>query len=162
LFHNTWSGQPIRRGDVVMLEVPGVVARYLSPVARSATLGSPPAHIRDRYAVAVESLDEGIAALRPGITCAEAYEAFARSYRASGYGLPIKVGYSVGLTFPPTWVDCEDLNLLPGNGTVLESGMVLHTPRSVRVNGDQTPIVSETTLITETGHRVLTNASRSF
>lgn len=162
LFHSTWSGQPIRRGDVVMLEVPGVVGRYLAPVARTAALGEPPRYVRERYAVACASLEEGIASLRPGVTCAAAYEAFARPYVAAGYDVPIKVGYSVGLTFPPTWVDCEDLNLLPGNERVLEAGMVFHTPRSVRVYGEQTPIVSETTLITPTGRRTLTNASREL
>ena len=33
---------------------------------------------------------------------------------------------------------------------------VSHTPRTVRVYGDQTPIVSETVLITDAGAEVLT------
>ena len=34
--------------------------------------------------------------------------------------------------------------------------MVFHTPRTGRVYGDQTPIVSETVLITDSGAEILT------
>lgn len=161
-FHETWSGQRIDRGDVVFLEVPGVVARYLAPVARTVSAGTPPAYITERYKVALESLESGIAAMRPGITCGEVCEAFATPYRKAGYEIPIRVGYAVGINFPPRWVEWDGLDLLPGNRTVLEPGMVFHTPRSVRVYGDQTPIVSETTVVTETGYRVITDVPRSL
>ncbi len=162
LFHNTWSGQTIGDGDLVFLEVPGVVGRYLAPVARCAAKGEPPAYVVERYKVAVESLECGIEAMRPGVTCAEVYDAFAAPYIRAGYDVPIKVGYSVGINFPPRWVEQGGLELLPNNHTVLRSGMVFHTPRTVRVFGDQTPIVSETILITDTGHRVLTDAPREL
>lgn len=160
MFHTTWSGQSIHRGDLVSIEVPGVVGRYLAPVARSAALGEPPARIVERYEIARDSLETGIAAMRPGATCSEVFHAFARAYVRAGYEVPIKVGYSVGISFPPRWSEFPGLNLLPDNQTELRPGMVLHTPRGVRVLGDQTPIVSETTLVTASGPRVLTDVSR--
>lgn len=162
LFHNTWSGQPIQRGDVVFLEVPGVVARYNAPVARSAALGTPPPYILERQKVARESLEAGIGAMRPGVTCAAVFEAFAAPYLRAGYEVPIKVGYSVGISFPPRWSEYDGLNLLPDNQRVLEAGMVFHTPRTVRVYGEQTAIVSETTLITEAGREILTSGPREL
>lgn len=165
LFHNTWSGQPINRGDVVFMEIPGVAGRYLAPIARSASLGAPPAYVTDRFKIARESLEAGIAALRPGITYHEAYEAFAKPYVKAGYEVPIGVGYCVGIVFPPGWPERAGwwpepaFQLLSNNRAVIQPGMVFHTPRSVRVPGEvgaQVAIVSQTTAITERGHKVLT------
>ena len=94
--------------------------------------------------------------MKPGATCAEVYEAFAAPVKKAGYEVPIKVGYGVGIGFPPRWSEYHGLNLLPTNQRVLEPGMVFHTPRTIRRYGEQTAIVSETILITEKGPRILT------
>ena len=159
LSHNTWSGQTMRAGDVATLEVPGVVHRYLAAITRSAVVGEPPSYVPDRVKIVLEALDSGIGAMRPGVTCAEAYEAFVKPYQGQ-YDIPRRVGYSIGVNFPPRWPECPELDLLPNNRTVLEPGMVFHTPLDVRVYGEQRPMFSETVLITETGHRVLTEGPR--
>ena len=65
LFHNTWSGRPLQAGDVVELEIPGVVGRYMAAVSRTAVRGEPPAYVVERHQVAVESLAAGHAAMGP-------------------------------------------------------------------------------------------------
>lgn len=136
--------------------------RYMAPIGRSASLGEPPSYIVERYKTILESIDAGIAAMKPGVTCAEVYEAFSAPVVKAGYEVPIKAGYSVGTTFPPRRGEYAGLNLLPNNHTVLQPGMVIHTPRTIRVPGEQTAILAETTLITENGHRVLTHAPREL
>jgi Xaa-Pro dipeptidase len=155
LFHNTWSGRPVRPGDVIELEIPGVVGRYMAAVSRTTVRGEPPAYVVERHQMAVESLEAGHGAMKPGVSCAEVYEAFARPYLKAGYEVPSKPAYPLGISFPPRWIE-EGPYVLPGNPTPLQPGMVFHTPRTVRVYGDQTPIISETVLITEMGTEVLT------
>ena len=155
LFHNTWSGRSLKPGDVVELEIPGVVGRYMAAVSRTAVRGEPPAYVVERHHVAVESLEAGHAAMKPGVSCAEVYEAFARPYLRAGLEVPSKPAYPLGISFPPRWIE-EGPYILPDNRTPLQAGMVFHTPRTVRVYGDQTPIVSETVLITDRGAEVLT------
>lgn len=162
LFHHTWCGQPIRRGDVVFLDFTGTVGRYIAPVARTAVLGRPAQSVLDRYRVIEASLEAGLAAMRPGMTCAELFQAFAQPVGKAGYEMHIKAGYAVGAGFPPRRVEYDGLNLLPTNHTVLEPGMVIHTPRTIRVPGEQTPILGETSVITGTGRRVLSRLSREL
>lgn len=157
LGHNTWSGQPIQRGDIVRMEVPGVVGRYLAPLSRTASRGEPPPSVIERYQVALESLESGHAAMKPGATCAEVYAAFASPYLKAGYEVPSKPGYPVGINFPPRWVE-EGPYILPNNHAALRPGMVFHTPRTVRVYGEQSPLISETVVITETGCEALAKA----
>ncbi|PYM59891.1 MAG: hypothetical protein DMD79_16805 [Candidatus Rokuibacteriota bacterium] len=155
LFHNTWTGRSLRSGDIVEMEIPGVVGRYMAAVSRTAARGEPPASVLERHQVAVESLEAGHAAMRPGVPCSEVFEAFAKPYLRAGYEVPSKPAYPLGISFPPRWIE-EGPYVLPDNFTPLEAGMVFHTPRTVRVYGDQTPIVSETVLITDSGVEVLT------
>lgn len=158
--HNTWSGNVLGEGDVVMLEGSGVVGRYIAPVARTAVVGKAPPYLAERTNLMFDSIASGIDSMRPGATCGEAYEAFARPVTAAGFPAPVRTGYSVGLAFPPTWTEDERLDLLPGNPTVLEPGMVFHTPRSIRLPGEQTTIVSETVVITDGAPRVLSALPR--
>ena len=159
-FHTTWNGQRARRGDVVMLDLAGVVKRYLAPIARTVSIGEPPRHIAERYKIVLEALDAGIAAMRPGATCSQVYEAIARPITKAGYEIPIKAGYSVGIAFPPRRSEYPGLNLLPSNHTELRPGMVIHAPRTIRVAGDQTPICGDTVLVTQSGYTVLTDFPR--
>jgi Xaa-Pro dipeptidase len=162
LFHNTWTGRKIAAGDVLFMEVPGVVKRYLAPIARTVVFGRPPDYVTERYKVICESLDRGLDAIRPGISFGEVYEAFAAPVLKAGYEVPINTGYAVGINFPPRWSEAASVRFLPGNKNALEPGMTFHTPRTIRKPGEQTPIVSETVLVTETGCDILTDAPRDL
>lgn len=68
-----------------------------------------------------------------------------------------RAGYSVGLNFPPGWGAGVFLDLRTGSETVLQEGMVLHLPQTMRV-GESTPTaMSETVLVTEGGCEMLTD-----
>ena len=45
---------------------------------------------------------------------------------------------------------------------VLKAGMVFHMPMSLRADGDLAVAVSETVLVTERGHEILTNFPRQL
>ena len=131
-------------------------------MARTACLGEPPAYVRERYAILLESLEAGIAAIAPGVSCGEVHEAFARPGLKAGYEVPIGTGYTVGINFPPRWSENSGVRFLPGSKVILQPGMTFHTPRTIRKHGEQTPIVSERVLVTETGRRILTDVPREL
>lgn len=154
-FHVTWSGAPMRNGDLVYFHVPGVVRRYLAGVGRTGAKGLPSEKLRNRYELLREAQAEGLAAMRPGITAAQAYDGFARVVVRAGLRIG-QAGYAIGINFPPRWPEWGGLRLNEGCKTVLQPGMVFHTPLSIRSPGEQTPILSNTVLVTPSGVEVLT------
>ena len=73
-----------------------------------------------------------------------------------------RTGYSVGVNFCPDWGEGHIMDLKENDDRVLEAGMVFHTPMSLRADGDLAVAVSETVMVTKTGHEVLTNFPRKL
>jgi Xaa-Pro aminopeptidase len=123
--HLTWTDAPFVTGEPTILELAGCRHRYHCPMARTLYLGTPPAKVRDTEQVVLEGLDAALAAARPGVT-AEAVEAAWRRVAAKGgVTKESRIGYSVGLNYPPDWGE-HTISLRPGDTTVLEPNMTLH------------------------------------
>jgi len=54
------------------------------------------------------------------------------------------------------------ISLKEGDRTVLEPGMVFHMPPSLRIYDEACVGVSETVLVTDTGHEVITQFSEEL
>ncbi len=65
-------------------------------------------------------------------------------------------GYSVGIGFPPDWLEPSHFFIQLDNHTPLQAGMTFHLPFTLRVLGVYGAGTSETILITEKGCEVLT------
>jgi Xaa-Pro dipeptidase len=162
LWHNSWSGEPVGNGDVIFMEVTGCSGRYIAPASRSAVKGALVAELRERFELCVASLEAAEAGLRAGITCEQAFHLIAKPFVDRGIEIFAKVGYAVGLAFVPNWVETDAYNLLPGNHTVLPENVALHIPRTIRMVGEQTTIISDTFLTTATGCRRLSRLPREL
>ena len=160
--HNTWGGKRLEDGDVVFLELSGVVRRYGAALMRCAMLGHVPAELERRNRIVHEVLEATIEAIRPGTTAGEVDRVCRETYAKHGYRVLKRAGYSMGINFPPGWGEGNVLDLSEGNPTVLEPGMVFHTPQPYRVAGEQTVATSETVLVTATGREVLTSFPRQL
>jgi ectoine hydrolase len=123
--HLTWTDEPFRRGEGTILELAGCRCRYHCPMARTLFLGDPPQRFRDTEQVVVEGLQTALDAATPGAS-AEAVEAAWRGV-ATRHGVvkESRIGYSVGLNYPPDWGE-HTISLRPGDRTVLEPNMTLH------------------------------------
>src|SRR5262249_13105631 len=64
--HLTWSDAPLPSTGLVMLEIAGSRRGYHAPLTRTMYLGMPPAGILDVAKIAVEGVDAGLAAAKPG------------------------------------------------------------------------------------------------
>ncbi len=104
--HALASRKPLEPGDVVNVDVCGVVARYHANMARCFSIGEPSPAVRaqiDRVTAAVPLVAE---TLRPGLPVRELLETVERYYRDVGlWGEEWWIGgYELGIAFPPDWV----------------------------------------------------------
>jgi Xaa-Pro dipeptidase len=158
LTHATWEGRVLEKGDLVPIELSGCYKRYGAALFRTVYLGDQPSElIRRMDAVVMESLDAIIDAMRPGVLSDE-LDRLNREIRARhGFPRPLRIGYSMGISFPPGWGEGHALSLGSGETRALEPGMVFHVPVNIRLWGQAFVAASETILVTPTGREVLTS-----
>jgi len=161
--HSTHKRHPLRRGDVLFLELGGCYQRYSSPCMRSASIGAPTDEVRRLADGCLAALDAMHAMMRPGATFDEVTQAGARGVARAGSGIDWggDYGYPVGAGFPPHWGDYT-CRIRIGTSTVLQPGMVFHQPIALRVPGRLGVAFSETVLITEAGCEPLTTTPRTL
>ena len=152
--HSNHTGVIARSGDPVFVELGGVYGRYQAPMMRTVCVGNPiPPRILDLASVSLATLEAVIEAIRPGVTgsaVAERGHAVVEPILESAFYHEI-YGYSVGLGFPPSWVEESSFTLTAGNPREIQVGMTFHLPIALRVVGECGVGFSETVIVTESG-----------
>jgi ectoine hydrolase len=123
--HLTWSDQPFVEGEATVLELAGTHRRYHVPLARTVFLGQPPAELERLAEVVAEGAEAALATVRPGVTCEEVEGAWRATIGRYGLQKPSRIGYSVGIGYPPDWGE-HTMSLRPGDRTPLAVGMTFH------------------------------------
>ena len=123
--HLTWSDLPLRTGEATTIELAGVHHRYHSPLARTVSLGTPPREL-DRCAGAVtEGVQAALEMMQPGVPCRDVHAAFTKVINSYGYVKESRIGYSIGIGYPPDWGE-RTISLRSEEDTELQPGMALH------------------------------------
>ncbi len=153
LAHSTWSGRTVEDGDVVYLEISGVVKRYSAAVMRTAVAGRASSRHQRIAEVSIEGLEAAVETMRPGRTAGEVDRACRSVFERAGIAEHFlhRTGYSIGINFPPDWGEGHIASLRDGDGFVLESGMVFHAPPGVLILGEVGIGFSETVIVSEDG-----------
>lgn len=161
--HATCKRAVVQAGDPVLMELGGVYQRYCAPLLRTAVLGKPPDRLRRLADASLRAMDMLFASLRPGRTMGDVASAAMQALadvdpavRMRGY-----FGYSIGIGFPPSWVE-RSVEIAVERKDVLEPGMTFHTHRVLRVPGLMGVGFSESVLITQNGHEMLTHLPRQL
>jgi len=162
LVHNTWNGTRVQPGDLVFIELSGVVKRYGAALMRSVAVGPLTDTLEQRNRIVHDVLARTIDAIKPGVTSGAVNAVAVAAFARHGYNVLKRTGYSMGINFPPGWSEGDFLDISHGNPTVLEPGMVFHLPQPFRVPGEQTVSTSETVLVTADGCEPLTNFPRQL
>ncbi|MFC6906010.1 M24 family metallopeptidase [Halalkalicoccus tibetensis] len=123
--HLTWSDEPFSDGDPVIVELAGCRHRYHSPLARTAVVGGVPDEMKRVSEVVVEGLNAALDRAEPGVTCEEVELAWRESIARHGIEKEDRIGYSMGLGYPPDWGE-HTASLRPGDETVLKENMTFH------------------------------------
>ena len=158
--HLTWDDRPMRSGEGTFFEIAGVHKRYHCPLSRTVYLGSPPAKFREAEKASLEGLEAGLAAAKPGATCAEVDAAFRKVIARYGIEKDSRSGYSFGLSYPPDWGE-RTMSLRPGDDTPLEAGMCFHFIPALWFD-DWGLEITESFLVTETGAECLAEVPRQL
>lgn len=156
--HLSWTDEPYRNGDTVILELAGCYRRYHCPLSRTMIIGEAPQKVKDLAAVVVEGLTNALNAVKPGMTCEEVERVWAKSIAKSGFIKDSRIGYSMGLNYPPDWGE-HTASLRPGDKTVLQPNMTFHMIPGIWLD-DCGVDISESFRVTETGCETFTSYPR--
>ena len=161
--HTSHHGLVVRPGHTVMIEVSGFWHRYMAPIMHTVSVGEP-SHAVQRLVKGIERHPR--AALRDGAAGSHRARSLAGGQqgpqgRQRGGLLDGHVGYSVGLSLPPTWREAI-IVLAEGVDRPLEPGMTFYSPVTLRHPGTMGIGFSETLAVTETGCDVLTKHDRTL
>jgi ectoine hydrolase len=147
--HLTWDDRPFERDQGTFFELGGCHRRYACPLSRTVYLGRPPQAWRDTEKAVVEGIGAALEAARPGATCEEVEAAWRRTIARHGLEKESRIGYSIGLSYPPDWGE-RTMSLRPGDRSVLEPGMCFHMIPAIW-RDDWGLEISESFLVTERG-----------
>jgi Xaa-Pro aminopeptidase len=157
------SDKPVEEGDLVLIDGGAVFGGYSTDFIRQACLGEPTADQRRWFEICVEANDASIAAIRPGVSGADVYDAGIAVFEREGlleHNVLNIVGHGTGMEVHELpWLGERDSVYTAE--TVLEPGMVVCIePVIAGMDGPQWRagafIVEEKVLVTETGAEVLT------
>jgi len=157
--HGTWEGRVLREGDIVFLEHSGCIRRYSAAMMRTCFLGRPPEVVCKTAEIILQGIQKAMDAIRPGVTSGEVDAACRDTIRGAGFpDYTHETGYSIGVCYPPGWNESHIMNLHPGDQTVLVPNMVFHVVPSLMIPEIQGHVgFSDTVVVTEDGHEVLTD-----
>ena len=157
LAHATYANIPIRRGEMITIEIGAVVKRYCAPAYRIAMVGQPSDEIRRFHDASRDALLEGLAKIGPGMTSHEADRIVRDSIARSGYldYFTVRAAYSVGLGFVPSWDEDHIMKLRPNDERIVQPGMVFHLVPALYKMGVGAACCSNTICVTENGVEAL-------
>ncbi len=151
--HGTPIGKVLRDGDVVYLEVSGVVRRYHCNISRTVVVGEPSARVRELYEVVRDALDRATDALRSGTRVAEIVELVAECHRGYEQNTWGRFGFSMEIAYPPIWIGA--LSLMKDDPHTIEPGMVITMEPGLSYSDGATMMLGNNVLVTEDGPEVL-------
>ncbi len=161
--HAAWDNRRLQRGDIVYMELSGCVKRYTAVVMRTVQLAPEASQVRRAAEAVIESLNRTIEMIRPGVTTGKLYEVAQSVITGAGFPvIPRRMGYSLGLGFPPRWGEWDTLDFQPNGEAELLPGMVFHVIPAIPLNERATIGFTETVLVTDRGNEVLTTYPRTF
>jgi Xaa-Pro dipeptidase len=158
--HLTWSDDRYKEGDTVILELAGCYKRYHAPLARTLVIGPPSHEVSELSKVVIEGLNAAIEFIKPGVTCEEVEAVWRTTIAKSGYKKDSRIGYSLGLNYPPDWGE-HTASLRQGDKTVLQPNMTFHMIPGIWFD-DYGVELSESFRVSEAGCEILADYPREL
>ncbi|MBV8564537.1 MAG: aminopeptidase P family protein [Methylobacteriaceae bacterium] len=150
--HSSWGGSRVGRGEPVFIELGASVARYTTPLMRTKCF-EPSHEVEELARYSDACLAAVMARTKPGERVCDLVRAGLDTLA------PIRarilfhdtMGYSLGVTYPPAWLDNLSFILSLANTREVEENMVFHLPVMLRVAGRYGAGFSESILVTARG-----------
>lgn len=156
--HGKAGTRPLRRGDVLSIDVMAMSGGYYSDVTRCATLGPASREQRRLWTIVAEAQAAGVEAARVGARAGDVDVAARAVTAVHGVDEAFvhRTGHGIGLEV------AEPPSLFSGNDTVLEEGMVITVEPGVYYAGVGGFRLEDTVLVAADGPEVLTPLSREL
>jgi len=158
--HLTWTDREYKEGDTALVELAGCYQRYHVPLARTISIGKPSKEMETLAPIVVEGVNEVLQAAKPGLTCGELEEVWRKSIGRYGIHKEARLGYSVGLGYPPDWGE-HTASIRKGDPTILQPNMTFHLIPALWFD-DYGIEITETFKITEHGSQTFTKYPREL
>ncbi|OMH27675.1 creatinase [Tersicoccus phoenicis] len=158
--HLTWSDRVLREGDAVVVELTGVHRRYHVPLARTVVLGTPSDDLLRLEEAVAAGLRAVLDTAAPGVLVRDLSRAW--NWRLAEYGLEkhSRLGYSVGIGYPPDWGE-RTISIRSEDETVLAENMTFHVICGMWMTGYGYEL-SETIRIGANGAEAFTSFPRAL
>jgi Xaa-Pro dipeptidase len=145
------------------MELSGCVKRYSAVMMRTCQLQPEDNKVRKASEAVIAALNCVLSSIRPGAVTGDLYNVAISEIVKGGFlATPRRMGYSLGIGYPPRWGEWHALDFQPNGVTPLQPGMIFHVIPGVLLNPTATIGFSETVLVTDSGHEVLTTYDREF
>jgi Xaa-Pro dipeptidase len=157
--HGTVNAQPLKPGDVVLVDGGGRLHGYPSDITRTAVFGAPPTpRQRKVWDLVRKAQDAAFRAARPGVECQALDAAARRVIEEGGFGpgyahLTHRLGHGIGMD------GHEWTYLVRGNTTPLRPGMCFTDEPGIYVYGEMGIRHEDVVTITDDGAEGLTRWS---
>ena len=158
--HLTWTDELLPDNGLVVMEIGAARRHYHAPLTRTMHIGKPPQAIHKLAEVIVEGGDTALAMAKPGVTCEEVEAVWQSVLKRNGYRKDSRVGYSIGLNYPPDWGE-RTASLRPGDRTELQAGMCFHFQSGMWLD-DFGAAISEPFVVTDNGGERLSHVAREL
>lgn len=123
--HMPFSDRPFDPDSTVSFELGAARHWYHSPMNRTIHLGSVPAQLKRLSAAVIGAMEQAIQAIKPGAVAESVEERWRTELAKAGYEKEVRIGYSVGLGYPPNWGELT-YSIRKGDRTVLQPNMTFH------------------------------------
>lgn len=158
--HLSWTDAPLEEDEVFYIEMGGVRHRYHSPLSRCVYVGTPPAELIHTTAIIREGLEAALDAVKPGAECQEMAIAWNKVISKHGIEKDSRIGYPVGIGYPPTWGELT-CSLRKGDTTVMEENMTFHCIPAIWMEKFGL-VVSESFVVTKDGAKTFADCPREL
>lgn len=156
--HGRASAAPISQPGFVVCDFGVILAGYCSDMTRTLYLGSPNGEARQFYEAVREAQQAACEAVRPGVAVSEVDRAARNVLRKACLAryFTHSTGHGVGLEIH------ERPRIASGQTEILRPGMVITIEPGAYVPGKWGVRIEDMVVVTETGHEVLTPASKDL
>ena len=150
--------------DVVYMEGGGTHNRYNAMLSRTVIVGRPNSKWIAMTEASRDALEAGKAATRAGVTSHEVDRAARDVIAKAGFaeGFEHRLGYSIGIGFPPDWGEGRIMSINENDPTILEPGMCFHYIPDIKFPHEGGVVFSESLVVTETGYELLSHYSKEI
>ena len=158
--HLSWSDKRYQSQQIGILEIGACKMRYNAPLARTVYVGEPNQKYKDFTETINEGLQVMLNAIKVGVSCEEIELGWRKCIEAKGYSKKSRVGYPIGLGYPPDWGE-QTYSLRPGDKTILQENMTVHVLAAIWAD-DFGYEVSESVIVKPNGCEPLSNVPRQL